>query len=180
MHGAIVHSLGKYIQATHGPSVLADVLAESAIADTRLMPTRPYADADVLTVLQGVVRRTGQPVAAVLEGFGEYLAPILLEMYGTLLDWRWRTLEVIENTESTIHRAVRIRDASAAPPLLHVERTGPAEVTIAYASSRRMCHLAIGIARGIAAHFRERIEIEQPTCMHRHDERCLIVIRRLD
>lgn len=91
--------------------------------------------------------------------------PPLLRVYGSLLDPAWRTLDVIARTEETVHRAVRLRDPSASPPVLAARREGDDVVLIDYASPRRLCTVAEGIARGLAEPFGERVEVTQPACM---------------
>lgn len=46
----------------------------------------------------------GLSVAGVLEDFGEFIAPTLMKMYGHLLLPEWKTIDVIDNTEETVHR----------------------------------------------------------------------------
>jgi hypothetical protein len=54
------------------------------------------------------------------------------------LDPAWRTLEVIEHTEETIHRVERRRQPGAAPPKLRVERKTAREVVLTYDSPRKL------------------------------------------
>jgi hypothetical protein len=81
------------------------------------------------------------------------------------------------SADSVIHKAIRVRDASAQPPRLQPRRISDREVQIDYDSERRLCALAIGICRGVAAHYQESITIEQPECMHDGASRCRIVVR---
>jgi hypothetical protein len=94
-----------------------------------------------------------------------------------LLKREWRTLDVIEHTEETIHRVVRMRQPGAQPPLLRAERTSPNEVVLFYDSPRRLCAVARGIGRGVANHFQEPIVIEERRCMHRGDPGCVIAYK---
>jgi hypothetical protein len=109
--------------------------------------------------------------------FGETLAPILLGLYQAFVDPAWRTLDLLMNTETVIHRTVRLRDPLAEPPALRVERVAPDEVHIQYTSSRRLCAIAEGLCRGVAAHYGERITVHQPRCMDRGDPACHLVVR---
>ena len=52
-------------------------------------------------------------------------------------------------------------------------------MVIDYASPRRLCQVAEGIARRLAEHFGERVEITQPTCMIRGASQCSIRVRLL-
>ena len=94
-------------------------------------------------------------------------------MYWGVIDPEWRTLDVLENTERTIHDVVRINQKGATPPYLHATRVAPDQVTIVYTSPRRLCSVAKGITRGIARHYDESVSIEDPRCMLRGDDDCL-------
>ena len=51
------------------------------------------------------------------------------------------------------------------------------EVTLAYASPRKLCAVARGIGRGIATHFGETLSIRESSCMHRGAPACIISFR---
>jgi hypothetical protein len=119
------------------------------------------------------------PATKLLEDFGEYLVPTYLSLYATLLKPGWRTLEVLENTEETIHRVVRLRHPGAAPPRLRTLRTSPTAVLLTYDSPRRLCAVARGIGRGVAKQFGEALRITDRLCMHRGDPSCEIVFERV-
>jgi predicted hydrocarbon binding protein len=84
---------------------------------------------------------------------------------------------VIEKTEETIHHVVRVQTPGAKPPVLHTIRRSEDEVVLIYSSPRKLCALAIGIARGVAKHFNETIEITQTKCMHTGAPHCEIIFR---
>ena len=121
---------------------------------------------------------TGLSTAAVLEDFGEFMAPALLKMFGHLLRPEWKTIDVIDHTEGTVHTVVRVKNPGARPPHLQTVRRGPDEVVLVYASPRQMCALAIGIGKGLARHFKEEIISIQTMCMHKGASRCEIVFRK--
>jgi len=66
----------------------------------------------------------------------------LFQAYGRLLRPGWRTLDVIEHTEETVHRVIRRQDSAAQPPFLKAVRSAPDEVRLTYNSARRLCALA--------------------------------------
>jgi hypothetical protein len=154
------------------------------VAEAAGVPSEPftighiYPDEVLGTLLAEAVPRAGMDSSALVEEFGVFIAPALLRIYEPLVDPAWRTLELIENTEEVIHTVVRARMPGAAPPPLDARRTGPHEVVIDYRSPRRLCALAKGIARGLAAHFGESVDIEESECMHAGDPCCLITVRR--
>src|SRR6266498_2237193 len=92
-------------------------------------------------------------VPTVLEDFGVVLVLILVSLYGAFLDPKWRTFDLLSNTESVIHRAVRMREPQDHPPLLRCQRVSDREVHILYTSERRLCAVAIGFCRDVAAYY---------------------------
>ena len=44
-----------------------------------------------------------------------------------------------------------------------------------YDSPRKLCAVARGIARGIAAHFKEQLAVSDEHCMHRGDRECVML-----
>jgi hypothetical protein len=99
-------------------------------------------------------------------------------MYGSLIPREWRTLEVIEHSEETIHTVVRRRNPGAQPPELRCQRLGPDEVVVVYSSGRKMCGVAKGIVRGMARHFKETVAITESSCMLAGAKECRISVKR--
>jgi heme-NO-binding protein len=179
MHGLIFAELKKFADERLGATVWPELLRQAGLPNRMYLPIQQYPDAEAVAVVKAACDRTGLTPDALLQQFGEFIAPHLLEMYAPLVDRKWRTLEVVENTEETIHQVVRLRNPGATPPELRTERTGPEEVVVIYASPRKMCGVARGIVRGLARHFGEMIAIDEPACMHRGAPVCRISVRRL-
>lgn len=179
MHGVILYTLGKFVQARFGEVAWQQLLVNANLADVAYVPNMVYPDQDAAVLVAAAEKLTGLTRDAILESFGEFAAPSLLSMYGSLVDPAWGTLELLENIEQTIHRVVRMKTPGAAPPHLQCQRTAPHEVTVLYESERRMCSVAVGIIRGVAVHYREAVVISQPRCLHRGDPYCQIAVRRL-
>jgi predicted hydrocarbon binding protein len=101
-----------------------------------------------------------------------------MNMYKHLIPGDWKTLDVIEKTEETIHHVVRVQTPGAKPPVLRTVRRSEDEVVLIYGSPRKLCALAIGIARGVAKQFNETIEVTQTKCMHNGAPHCELVFRK--
>lgn len=179
MHGIIHLELEKFVVAGFGRGAWEKLLDKTQLTSRLYTPVQSYPDEDVVSIVGAAVEMTGKPATELLEGFGEFLVPTYLSVYGALLDSSWKTLDVIEHTEETIHRVVRMRQPGAAPPRLHVERKSPEEVVITYDSPRKLCAVARGISRGIAKHFGERIAISDRSCMLSGAPKCVIVVKRV-
>ena len=179
MHGTIFFELKKYVEAKlGGPEAWDKLLSESELGARTYEVMADYPDKEVLKLISTVSRITGTQVPAILEDFGEFIAPDLLRMYSGVVDPAWKTLDVIEHTEDQIHRVVRLHNRDAHPPNLQCVRTSEDEVVIHYNSPRKMCDVAKGIAKGLAKHFEESISISESRCMNKGDSICLIQIRR--
>jgi hypothetical protein len=178
MHGIIHLELQKFVIANHGEQAWHELLRRADLAGEIVTPLKVYPDEQIVRLVKGASELTGIPIADLLEAFGEALVPTYLTLYGALIKPEWRTLDVIEHTEETIHRVVRLRQPGAQPPRLRARRTTPVEVILTYDSPRRLCAVARGIARGLASHFSERISIDESSCMHRGDPSCVIKFQR--
>ena len=122
---------------------------------------------------------TGLSADELHEKFGEYLVPDLMYMYQRLLQPHWGTLDMLEHTESTMHRQVRTEHVENAPPVLHVTRVSPDELFIDYVSKRRMGALAVGIVRGVAKYYDEADLIQVEPTTSENGEQVRIRVRRV-
>jgi hypothetical protein len=177
MHGIIFNELKKYANATFGDRTWDALLAQAGLQGSIYLASRSYPDEQVGAIVAAASSATRMPPAEILEGFGEFIAPDLLAMFRSLIRPEWRTLDMLENTEETIHKVVRLQVVDAAPPYLSAKRIAPDSVLITYTSPRRLCAVARGIARGVAEHYGEPIALTEPSCMLRGDGDCQIVVR---
>ena len=177
MHGLIFAELKKYVEDRHGKETWRALLKEAGLGAKIYMPIAEYPDVEAVAIVGAASRATGTPAGEILEDFGEFIAPDLMQMYRSHLDPQWRTLEFLENTEETIHKVVRRQNPGARPPEIRAVRTGPREVVVHYASERRMCGVAKGIIRAAARHFGDRVTVSEPRCMLRGHPSCEIAVR---
>lgn len=179
MHGSIFSALRNFVVNGYGADAWTAIGKAAGLEGHVYLPSKAYPDNEVLALVDAASRLTGVPVAELLSAFGEFLAPALLRMYAAFVQPEWKTLDVIESTESMIHRVVRMREPDASPPRLECSRPHAGEVVVTYDSERRLCGVAIGIIRGLAAHYQERVVINEPQCMLRGDAACVISVQLL-
>jgi len=174
MHGTMFVHLRRFTEEQYGTAAWNVVLSAAELGPRVYLPITSYPDEELSAIVAAAARATGQEVPALLESFGEYVAPHLVAMYRHLLKPSWRTLDVLEHVEATAHRAVRVEQPGAAPPYLEAIRDSERQLTIHYTSARRLCHVAKGIIRGLARHFGEAVTITESQCMHRGAGRCVL------
>ena len=178
MHGLIHNELERYARERVGDEAWERAEAEAGLAGRSYLETESYDDDEALALVVALSKITGIGPQALLEGFGEALAPTLLTSFPALIHDDWRTLELIENTEDLIHTALRTSDVAARPPMLRVLRRSDDELLVIYASPRRMCGVAKGIVRGLGTHYGEQIEVDEEGCMLTGANACAIAVRR--
>jgi predicted hydrocarbon binding protein len=174
VHGLILGRLKQFVESQMGDGAWSTLLAEAGIGDKIYLASSAYPDAEMFALVGAASRKTGLAQPVLLEAFGEYLEPAYLATYGHLVKPGWRALDLIERTEETIHKVVRLRNPGALPPVLRCTRVSPVEVAIDYASERRLCAVARGIIKGVGAHYQERLEVTESTCMLEGAPSCAI------
>lgn len=177
MHGIIMVELKKYITNKFDGETWNTLLKKAGLWPRLYVPVAEYPDEEVFSLVSTASEMTGLSPNGILEDFGEFVSEGLLKMYRPLVKNHWRTLDLIENTERSIHTAIRLKDKQAKPPQLQCRRLSEAEVVVSYNSPRKLCAVARGIAKGVAKHYGESIVISEASCMHRGDQTCEISIK---
>ena len=178
MHGSIITMLKRYVQTQYDHSTWVKLVELSGLERIEFDHKTVYPDEHIYALIGHAAEMTGIPAGELHEKFGEYLVPDLMYMYQKLVDPDWKTLDLIEHTELTMHKKVREEHVHNAPPVLHCQRLGPNEVMVEYVSPRRMGGLAVGIIRGLAVHFDEADRIDVQPTTSEDGERVRIHVRR--
>jgi tRNA A-37 threonylcarbamoyl transferase component Bud32 len=179
MHGLIFSFVQRYVQKEFGSEVWRELLDESGLGQRAYSPARAYPDEEANALIEAASRRLAVPVLQVHETLGKGITPDLIGLYKTHIPPQWRTLDLIENTETMIHSAVRVGNPSAAPPVLTCIRSSDDEVRVIYSSHRRLCGLLRGIVVGVSEYYREIVDIEEEACMLHGDPFCVVRVRRV-
>jgi tRNA A-37 threonylcarbamoyl transferase component Bud32/predicted hydrocarbon binding protein len=179
MHGIIFLQFQKFAQRQRGITHWESLLREAQLPPKSYSPARAYPDEEMLALVGAASRLLDRPACAVLEAFGEFVAPELLRLYGKLIKPEWKTLDLIENTEKLIHTAVRVGNPGAQPPVLDCIRSTCDELQLLYSSDRQLCSVAKGIIKGVARHYGETVRITEDACMLRGDPLCALQVTRV-
>jgi hypothetical protein len=180
VQGVILDELEKYIGRELGDAGLARMRALTGRGEGGYRFDASYPDEEIHLIVRGVAEATGKPPELILEQYAEAMVPGLLGVYGFLVNPRWSFLEFLLNTESAIHKGVRLTSPSAKPPAIQSQRVGPEAVAITYRSKRHLCSVAKGILRGAAVHYGVGVTITEGTCMLRGDPECVITVSEED
>lgn len=176
MHGLIFTELRKYVEAKFDHATWEKLLDNAGQKHKLYMASTVYPDSDILALVTGACEMTGLPAGAVLEDFGEFIAPDLVEQYKFLVNPSWRLLDFLANTEETIHKIVRFHKG-VTPPRLATTRVADDKIVITYTSMRKMCPLLKGIVKGAARYYKEDATVSESRCMLQGDSECVVTVQ---
>lgn len=172
MHGIIFLELKKYVIGKYNSETWFGLLQANNLQDRIYETTKLFDDQEIVDLVKTASRKTGISESDILEDFGQFLVPTLVEIYSPFILPEWKMLDLLENIENTIHRVVRMRSPGAQPPLLKIERLNANDVKIVYQSERKMCSLLNGIVKGVANYYKKEITLEKTKCMLHGDDFC--------
>jgi predicted hydrocarbon binding protein len=177
MNGIVFIELGKFAQARIGEAAWREVVRLAGVPFRMYYRVADYPDAEAIALVTALAGALHEPAETVLESFGEFITPDLLRMARYWIRPEWKTLDLIEHTEATIHETLRAEGSRTDPPRLRSKRIAPDQVVVIYDSSRRLCPLARGIILGVARHYGEQVSISEPTCMLKGDAACELIVQ---
>jgi hypothetical protein len=172
MQGIVFTELQKYVETNLGSSAWEALCTRSGVGRAEFDPLQTYPDGEALALVQTASQLTGKPIPDILESFGEFIAPDLLQMFWGAVEPSWKTLDLLQHAEAVVHTLVRAQNPGATPPILRATRESATHLLMVYDSQRKMCALARGLARGVARHYGETLRVEEPQCMHRGASEC--------
>lgn len=178
MHGTVTMLLKRYVQTQYDHSTWIKLKELSGLDHIIFDHKTVYPDEHIYALVGKAAEMTGLSAGELHEKFGEYLVPDLMFMYQKYIQPEWKTLDMIEHTEHTMHRQVRLQHPENSPPVLNVERLSEDELIIDYVSPRRMSGLAVGIVRGLATYFDEADRIDVMPTTSEDGEQVRIHVRR--
>lgn len=178
MHGVIFDELQEYVETEHGREGWEAIAEEAGVDSASYMPIKAYPDEELLALVGAATAVTGASQSEILEDFGQFAAPHLVEKYDAFLDDEWTALDLLEHTEDAMHKAVRLKEDDAAPPELGCHRASDDEVVIEYTSDHQLCKLGEGLIHGVGEVHGESLSVTQAQCMLDGDTVCEIRVRR--
>lgn len=178
MHGTIFTLLKRYVQTQYDHSTWLKLVEAADLKSGDFSHKEVYPDEHIYALIGQAATMTGVSPGELHEKFGEYLVPDLMYMYQKYINPDWRTLEMLLNTEHSLHNQVRREHPENSPPVLQVKRLNDNELMINYVSPRRMGGLAIGIVRGLAAYYDEADRIDVMPTTSEDGESVQIHVRR--
>jgi len=176
MNGIVFIEIEKFARSRLGGEAWLEIVSLAGLSSRIYFRISDYPDEEAVALLSALSARMSKPVEVILESLGEFIVPDLITMSRYWINPEWKTVDLIANTEQTVHEMLRGEGSHNSPPRLQCQRSGPHKVIVTYDSPRKMCALAKGIVSGLAKHYDETVTITEPTCMLRGDPTCQLIV----
>jgi hypothetical protein len=176
MKGIVFNLLAQVVQREHGDDAW-DALLDSASASGVYTSLGTYPDEEVARLVHAASALLGEPPQAILRWFGRKAMPLLAERFPTFFAPHARTRDFVLTLNDIVHPEVRKLYPGAVCPVFDFADDQEDVLRMCYHSHRKLCALAHGFIEGAADHYGDTVVVEEPSCMHRGDKACLLVMR---
>ncbi|OLE37535.1 MAG: heme NO-binding protein [Actinobacteria bacterium 13_1_20CM_3_68_9] len=134
-----------------------------------------YPDADLSRLVESGSTAWGVPADELVRWLGREALPLFADRYPQLFQSHGTTTAFLLTLNDIIHPEVRKLYPGAHVPVFEYKASDD-RLTMGYRSDRKLCMFGEGLIEGAAAHYEETVAIDQPTCMNRGDDRCVLEI----
>jgi hypothetical protein len=176
MKGIVFSLLEDAVTRAYGEDVWDDLLDRSGLGGV-YTSLGSYPDSDLFALVAAASDVTGDDAQAVIRWFGREAMPTLAKAYPAFFTPHTELRSFLETLNDIIHPEVRKLYPGADVPTFGFSYGSDGTITMQYRSKRRMCAFAEGLIEGAAAHYGQGVNLDQPTCMLRGDDRCTIEVR---
>jgi predicted hydrocarbon binding protein len=173
MKGIVFNLLEALVQREHGDKTW-DSLLDAAQVDGIYTSLGNYDDRDLFKLVAAAASTLQVEPEAILQWFGRSAMPILAEKYPQFFRAHDDTRSFLLTLNHVIHAEVRKLYPGAEVPEFEITSFDEQQITMIYRSRRKLCALAQGFIHGAADHFQQVVTIQQPKCMHRGDDHCVL------
>ncbi len=175
MKGVVFNLLEQIVTRDYGEDAW-DELLDSAGLEGAYTSLGSYGDADLAKLVDAASDALAISPDEIVRWLGRNALPLFAVSHPQLFENHVSARTFVLTLNDIIHPEVRKLYPGADVPVFDFETTATGELVMGYRSPRKMCTFAEGLLEGAGEHFGEQLVIEQPRCMKRGDERCVIEI----
>jgi predicted hydrocarbon binding protein len=174
MKGIVYNLLEECVSRDYGADTWDDLLDSTGL-DGVYTSLGSYPDQDLFALVAATSDALGQPADVIIRWFGRNAVPLLASQYPQFFEPHRTTRAFVLTLNDIIHPEVRKIYPGADVPVFDFGSSSDV-LLMSYSSPRKLCAFAEGLLDGAALHYGEQIVIEQPRCMLRGDDRCVLEI----
>jgi heme-NO-binding protein len=175
MKGVVFNLLEELVARDHGEDTW-DALLDASGLEGAYTSLGSYADEDLLKLVAAASDALDTPPDDVVRWFGRSALPLFAERYPQLFEPHDSAHSFVLTLNDIIHPEVRKLYPGADVPVFEFETPSDGVIVMGYKSPRKLCAFAEGLLQGAADHYGETLALEQPQCMNRGDDRCVLEI----
>ncbi len=177
MKGIIFNVFNKLVEEKFGLETWDALIEETQPASRGAYTSAgTYADQELFAMVGVLSKKTGAPATDLVRIFGEYTLHELAKAYPVF--FKHDSLKsFLQSIHGVIHVEVRKLYPDAGLPEITYEDPGPDQLVMIYRSPRKLCALAEGLTQGAAAHFKEKVSVQQTKCLHNGETECRLELR---
>ncbi|MBI3894507.1 MAG: heme NO-binding domain-containing protein [Acidobacteria bacterium] len=181
MKGIVFNLLEEVIRREHGEETW-DALLEATRLEGAYTSLGNYPDQDLAKFVGAASVALKMPAEEITRWYGRRALPLFAERYPQFFAAHKSARPFLLTLNSIIHPEVRKIYPGADVPDFQFDTSSKEVLVMDYGSKRKLCMFAEGLIEGAAEYFGEAVKIEQPKCMHRGDEKCVlrISLQKLD
>jgi hypothetical protein len=163
MYGLVNRGLEELIRKQHGDDAWARICARAGVPEVPFVAMQPYDDAVTYNLVVAAAEETGQPIAALLEVYGEHwIRYTAREGYAHLFELFGGSLGQFLANLDRMHARVGMSFPELRPPVFVARELGNGLYELEYHSTREaLAPMVLGLLRGLGQLFGVATEIEQ-------------------
>jgi hypothetical protein len=179
MKGVIFNLLASAVCDEHGEDMW-DELLDRAGLEGAWTSVGSYPHQDLLRVTAEAAAMWGWTQDDVIRWFGRAAIPRLAAAFPAFFAGHGSTFPFLRTLNDVHHLEVLKVYPDADLPVFAFDPPREDHVlTMRYSSARALCAFGEGLIRGAGDHFGEALSVEQPQCVHRGDDTCVLQITAL-
>ena len=160
MHGLVHEYMKSYVVGKHSQRNYDAILENAGFSSDHFNASSYYNDSEFDSILAAAETELSMSRGEILYELGYHLLSDVLERFiKHLIDPKWKTLDLIEATESRMHSYVH-SEFGAFPPGLKTERISDDELIIRVRSHRNMFELAKGFIEAMSKLYGENFKVD--------------------
>jgi len=175
MKGVVFNLLEEAVRNQYGEDTW-DELLEAAHLEGVYTSLGSYHDEELLKLVEVAERKLATPADSIVRWFGRSALPLLAERYPGFFNAHQSTRPFLLTLNTIIHPEVRKIYPGADVPVFDYDTSATDVLVMGYSSARKLCAFAEGLIEGAAAHYAETVDIVQPKCMSRGNDKCVLRI----
>jgi len=173
MKGVVFNLLEAVVRRDYGDDTW-EALLEAADADGAYSSLGNYPDEEMMKLVGAASSALKMPADDVVRWFGRNALPLLAEKHPHFFTAHKSTRPFLLTLNDVIHSEVRKLYPGAEVPVFTYDTSSSDVLLMHYRSPRKLCALAEGFIEATAAHYGEKLSLDQPECMKRGDDRCVL------